>query len=146
MFSGMSRRYTRRRTLDSTNYNQTSMVRTMELILGLPPMNQFDASATPMTSCFTNEIDLTPYTAAPNNIPLDQLNPKVADIREPRQRHWAEVSLKLPLDDIDEADEDTLNRVLWHAARGRDDGVCRLLVQQIGLQPVSVRVSGGRTT
>jgi hypothetical protein len=113
--------HTRRRAVDSTNYNQTSMVRTMELILGLPPMNQFDASATPMTSCFTDQIDLTPYTSVPNNIPLDQLNPKVSDIRDPRQRHWAEVSLQMPLDDIDEADEDTLNRVLWHAARGRDD-------------------------
>lgn len=113
--------YTKRGALDSTNYNQTSMVRTMELMLGLPPMNQFDASATPMASCFTKEINLTPYTAAPNIIPLDQLNPKVADIRDPRQRHWAEVSLKLPLDQIDEADEDTLNRILWHAARGRDD-------------------------
>lgn len=113
--------YTKRNVLDSTNYNQTSMVRTMELILGLPPMNQFDASATPMASCFTSEINLTPYTAVPSNIPLDQVNPKVADIRDPRQRHWAEVSLTLPLDDIDEADEDTLNRILWHAARGRDD-------------------------
>jgi hypothetical protein len=113
--------YTRRQALDSMNYNQTSMVRTMELILGLPPMNQFDASATPMASCFTSDIDLTPYQAAPNNVPLDQLNPNVADIRDPRQRHWAEVSLTMPLDEIDEADEDTLNRVLWHAARGRDD-------------------------
>ena len=45
----------------------------------------------------------------------------MANIRDARQRHWAEVSIKMPLDDIDEADEDTLNRVLWHAARGRDD-------------------------
>jgi hypothetical protein len=57
----------------------------------------------------------------PNEIPLDQLNPAVADISSERQRHWAEVSLKLPLDNIDEADEDTLNRILWHATRGRDD-------------------------
>jgi hypothetical protein len=112
--------YTRRHALDSTNYNQTSMVRTMELILGLPPMNQFDASATPMASCFADRVDLTPYAAIENNIPLDQLNPQVTQISDPRQRHWAEVSLKLPLDDIDEADEDTLNRILWHAARGRD--------------------------
>ena len=113
--------YTRRGALDSTNYNQTSMVRTMELMLGLPPMNQFDASATPMTSCFTAEPNFQSYAAVPNKIPLDQLNPQLADIREARQRHWAEVSIKMPLDDIDEADEDTLNRVLWHAARGRDD-------------------------
>jgi hypothetical protein len=113
--------YTRRAALDSTNYNQTSMVRTIELMLGLPPMNQLDASATPMTNCFMDEPDLRPYTAVANEIPLDTLNPAVADIRNERQRHWAEVSLKLPLDDIDEADEDTLNRILWHAARGRDD-------------------------
>jgi DNA-binding beta-propeller fold protein YncE len=112
--------YARRHALDSTNYNQTSMVRTIELMLGLPPMNQIDASATPMAKCFTDKIDLTPYEAVENNIPLDQMNPEVAQIRDPRQRHWAEVSLALPLDDIDEADEDTLNRILWHAARGRD--------------------------
>ena len=47
--------YTRRRVVDSTNYNQTSMVRTIELILGLPPMNQLDASATPMASCFSRQ-------------------------------------------------------------------------------------------
>jgi len=113
--------YTKRRAVDSTNYNQTSMVRTMELILGLPPMNQFDASATPMASCFVDQPNLAAYRALPNNIPLDQLNPQMSQIQDPRQRHWAEVSLKLPLDDIDEADEDTLNRILWHAARGRDE-------------------------
>lgn len=114
--------YTRRGgVVDSTQYNQTSMVRTMELILGLPPMNQFDASATPMASCFADKPDLTPYKSVPNIVPLDQTNPPVASIRDPRQKHWAEVSLKLPLDDIDAADEDTLNRILWHAARGRDD-------------------------
>jgi YVTN family beta-propeller protein len=113
--------YTRRGVVDSTHYNQTSMVRTMELVLGLPPMNQFDASATAMASCFTDKIDLTPYNFVPNKIPLDQMNPEMVNIRDPRQRHWAEVSLKLDLDEVDEADEDTFNRVLWHAARGRDD-------------------------
>ena len=97
------------------------MIRTMELILGLPPMNQLDASATAMTSCFTEEPNLTPYEAVKNNIPLDRLNPPVAAIRDPRQLHWAQVSLELPLDDVDEADEDTLNRILWHSTRGRDD-------------------------
>ncbi|NLE36826.1 MAG: phosphoesterase, partial [Pirellulaceae bacterium] len=113
--------YTRRKVVDSTNYNQTSMVRTIEQILGLPPMNQFDASATPMASCFTDRLDPTPYAAVKNNIPLDQINPSVSAIEDPRGRHWAEVSLSLPLDDIDEADEDTLNRILWHAQKGRDD-------------------------
>ena len=113
--------YTRRQTVDSTNYNQTSMVRTMELILGLPPMNQLDASATAMTHCFTDQPNKAPYESVKNNIPLDRLNPPLQSIRDARQLHWATVSLSLPLDDVDEADEDTLNRILWHSTRGRDD-------------------------
>ncbi|HVC93569.1 MAG TPA: bifunctional YncE family protein/alkaline phosphatase family protein [Pirellulales bacterium] len=113
--------YTRRRVVDSTNYNQTSMVRTIELVLGLPPMNQLDASATPMGSCFTDAPDFTPYDSVANLVPLDELNPEVTGIRDPAQLRWALASLELPLDDVDEADEDTLNHILWHAVRGRDD-------------------------
>lgn len=113
--------YTRGRGVDSTNYNQTSMVRTVEQILGLPPMNQLDAAATPMASCFGPRADLTPYVPAKNRIPLDRMNPSLADIKDPRQRHWAKVSIELPLEDIDEAPEDTFNRILWHARKGRDD-------------------------
>ncbi len=113
--------YTRRHALDSTNYNQTSMIRTMELILGLPPMNQLDASATAMANCFSEQPNLTPYESVKNNIPLDRLNPPLQAIRDARQLHWATVSLSLPLGEVDEADEDTLNRILWHSVRGRDD-------------------------
>ncbi len=113
--------YTRRRFVDSTNYNQTSMVRTIELILGLPPMNQMDSSATPMASCFTDQPNLTPYDVVPNNIPLDKLNPELNAISNPSQKHWAEESLKLDLSDVDRADENMFNRILWHARRGRDD-------------------------
>jgi len=113
--------YTKRKAVDSTNYNQTGMVRTIELMLGVPPMNQLDASATPMLACFTETPDLTPYDVVPNQIPLDRINPKLAEIKNPRQLHWARVSLAQPLEEVDEADEDTLNRILWFAARGRDD-------------------------
>ena len=67
--------YTKRRAVVSTQYNQTSILRTIELILGLPPMNQMDATATPMADCFTNASDPTPFTALPSNVPLDQMNP-----------------------------------------------------------------------
>jgi DNA-binding beta-propeller fold protein YncE len=113
--------YTRRHAVDSTSYNHTSMVRTIELILGLPPMNQLDGAATAMANCFTASADLAPYAAVPNRIPLDRLNPQLSAIKDPRQRHWAAASLRLPLDEADKADEDTLNRILWHARRGRDD-------------------------
>ena len=66
--------YTKRKFVDHTNYNQTGMVKTIELILGLPPMNQLDLSATPMRNCFQAEPDLTPYTCVPNKIPLDEMN------------------------------------------------------------------------
>jgi YVTN family beta-propeller protein len=113
--------YTRRNAVDSTNYNQTGMVRTIELILGLPPMNQIDASATPMTSCFTDKPNLNPYVAVPNRILLDRMNPEMSEIKEARQLHWAKESVKLALDEEDEADENTFNRILWHSQRGRDD-------------------------
>src|SRR4051794_5830555 len=93
--------YTRRNVVDSTNYNQTSIVRTIELMLGLPPMNQIDASATPMASCFQDRADLTPYSVVPNNIPLDRFNPGIAAIKEARARHWAKESVALNLDDVD---------------------------------------------
>ncbi|MCC7086806.1 MAG: bifunctional YncE family protein/alkaline phosphatase family protein [Pirellulales bacterium] len=112
--------YTKRKFVDSTNYNQTGMVRTIELLLGLPTMNQFDSSATAMRNCFMDQPDLTPFTAVPNNIPLDHLNPQLSDIRDARQLYWARKSIAERLDEIDEADEDTLNRILWFAARGDD--------------------------
>ncbi|UCH35555.1 MAG: beta-propeller fold lactonase family protein [Armatimonadota bacterium] len=117
--------YTKRGAVDSTNYNQTGMVRTIELILGLPPMNQFDLSATPMASCFTDTADLKPYTAVPNRIPLDEMNPPLNALSGP-QRYWAMKSLDLPLDDIDQADEHTFNQILWHSVKGYDTPYPRL--------------------
>jgi hypothetical protein len=84
-------------------------------------MNQIDASAIPMTSCFNDSPALTPYTATPNNIPLDRINPALADIKDSGELHWAKVSLESPLEEVHEADEDTLNRILWFAARRRDN-------------------------
>ena len=111
--------YTRRGVVDSAHYTQPSMIRTMELILGLPPMNQFDLAANPMTTCFQDTPDLTPFTALPNQIPLDEMNKKLADTRG-AERYWAEKSLALELDDVDKADEWTFNRIIWHSVKGYD--------------------------
>jgi hypothetical protein len=111
--------YTKRRFVDHTNYNQTGMVKTIELMLGLPPMNQLDLSATPMRNCFQERPDLTPYVSRANRIKLDEMNPPLKELRG-KARYWAEKSLALDLDRGDRADEDTLNRILWHAARGYD--------------------------
>lgn len=111
--------YTKRKFVDSTCYNQTGMVKTIELILGLPPMNQLDLSATAMRACFNDTPDLTPYTHLPNRIPLDQMNPDTSKLKG-AALHWAEKSLALDLSEADLADEDTMNRILWHAVRGYD--------------------------
>jgi YVTN family beta-propeller protein len=110
--------YTKRGQVISTQYNQTGLIRTMELILGLPPMNLMDATATPMFDCFTDTADYTPFTAVPNNIPLDQMNPDPKRVHEPLQRRYAYASARLPLDQPDRCPEDLLNRIIWHAMKG----------------------------
>jgi DNA-binding beta-propeller fold protein YncE len=110
--------YTRRGVTVSTQYNQTSLLRTLELMLGLPPMNQLDATATPMFDCFTNTPDLAPFTALASNIPLDQMNPEPKKISDPLLRKNAYASARLPLGKPDQCSEDQLNRILWHALQG----------------------------
>lgn len=112
--------YTKRGKVISTQYNQPGMLRTIELILGLPPMNQMDAAATPMFDCFTGQPDFTPFIALTNNIPLDQMNPSPRALRDPKMRHFAEVSARLPLHKIDACPEVLLNRIIWHAQKGPD--------------------------
>jgi YVTN family beta-propeller protein len=109
--------YTKRKYVDSTCYNQTGMVKTIELMLGLPPMNQLDLSATPMRDCLQAAPDLTPYTAVANRIPLDEMNPPMAGLRG-RALEFAKTSVALNLDDCDAADEEVFNRILWHSVRG----------------------------
>ncbi|MCP4640763.1 MAG: bifunctional YncE family protein/alkaline phosphatase family protein [bacterium] len=111
--------YTRRGYVDSTHYTQTGMIRTMELIMGLEPLNQLTMAATPMTASFKEVPDLTPYKHRENIIPLDEMNAKVASLTG-LARHYAEKSMEMPLDDIDQADEDLFNRVIWHSVKGYD--------------------------
>src|SRR5581483_9654798 len=110
--------YTKRHQVVHTQYNQTSIVRTIELILGLPPMNQLDATATPMFDCFTSVPDFTPYAAETNQVPLDEMNPKPMAIQDPILRRDAYVSARLPLEKEDQCPEDVFNRILWRAAKG----------------------------
>lgn len=109
--------YTKRGEVVSTYYSQINMVRTMENILGIPPMNQFDLAAEPMTDCFTDTPDYTPYEALPNAIPLDELNPPLYSLKGDAL-HWAKLSMQQDLDDLDRIDEDTFNRIIWHAVKG----------------------------
>jgi DNA-binding beta-propeller fold protein YncE len=112
--------YTKRKTTVSTQYNQTSVMRTIELILGLPPMNQLDATATPMSDCFMATPDLTPFTSVPNQVPLDELNPEKKKITDAALLEDAIASESLPLDEPDKCEEDVLNRILWRAMKGSE--------------------------
>jgi YVTN family beta-propeller protein len=104
--------YIRRGTVDSTMYSTSSMLRTMELILGLDPMSQFDAAARPMWASFTGRPDLTPYRALPARIDLKAANPATA---------WgADVSEKLDLSREDAADDLIFNEIIWKAVKGPD--------------------------
>ena len=113
--------YTKRGAVVHTQYNQTSLLRTMELMLGLPPMNQMDATATPMFDCFIPPgagPDFTPFMAVTNNVPLDEMNRLPKLISDPLLRKDAYVSARLPLDKEDQCPEDLFNHILWRATKG----------------------------
>ena len=88
-------------------------------MLGLPPMNQMDATATLMFDCFTNMADFTTFDAVTNNVPLDEMNPPKKKISDAQSRKDAYVSARLPLDKPDQCPEDVLNHILWRATMGK---------------------------
>ena len=104
--------YCKRGAVDSTLYTTASMVRTMELILGLPPMTQYDAGATPMFNCFGKEAHATPYTAIQPKTDLFAVNTR----KSPK----AAASAAMDFSDYDLAPEDEMNRILWEVAKGPD--------------------------
>jgi YVTN family beta-propeller protein len=110
--------YTKRGAVVRTQYNTTSLIRTMEQILGLPPMNQFDATATPMFDCFTDQPDFTPFASVASNVELDEMNPAPKALNDPLLREHAYASAKMNFKQVDKCPEDLLNRILWHAMKG----------------------------
>ena len=109
--------YVRHGAVESNFYSIINMFRTMEQILGLPPMNQFDLAAEPMFSVFTSTPDLTPYSVLNSNIPLNEMNPPIAALRG-LQRDLAIASTKMDFSEPDAAPADLLNRVIWHSVKG----------------------------
>lgn len=110
--------YTKRGRTIRTPYNTVSILRTIEQILGLPPMNQFDAAAAPMFDCFTETPNFEYFKAVPNLVPLDMMNPPKEAIDDPLLRELAVLSDRLDFKRVDACPEDILNRILWHAAKG----------------------------
>jgi len=99
--------YIKRHTVDSHMYNTTSMLRTIELILGLRPMTQFDAASPSIAASFQAKLDATPYTAEKPRVPLDARNPPGAPA----------VAGKMNFEREDANDDNELNDLLWRAIR-----------------------------
>jgi YVTN family beta-propeller protein len=104
--------YVKRHAVDSTMYSTSSMLRTIELILGLEPMSQFDAAARPMFAAFAAAADLSPYHHRPARVDVNAKNPPRAPL--------AELSSRLNLEIEDRADDLLFNEIIWKAVRGTD--------------------------
>jgi DNA-binding beta-propeller fold protein YncE len=104
--------YTKRGFVDSTLYSTSSMLRTIELILGLRPMSQFDAAAHPMYASFQAKPNLEPYKHVVPEVDMKAINKKTA---------WgAKLSETFDFTREDAADDLLLNEVIWRSVRGRD--------------------------
>jgi hypothetical protein len=101
--------YVKRGVIDSTMYNQASVLRTMELLLGLRPMTQFDAAARPMAAAFTSTPDARPYQSVEPTRSRTE--------RNPANNPTAARSERMDFSEADRIDDDELNDILWRAIR-----------------------------
>ncbi|MCX6336245.1 MAG: phosphoesterase, partial [Bacteroidetes bacterium] len=96
-----------------------SMLRTIEQILGIPPMNIMDATARTMTDCFQLQKNSKPYTALSNNIPLNQMNKGFSALNG-KAKKYAKQSQQAAFKEVDGGDDDAMNRILWFYAKGTE--------------------------
>ena len=104
--------FVKRRFVDHTMYSTSSMLRTMELILGLPPMTQYDAAATPMWNCFSLRPDTSPFRAKPSNINLDDINTK--------NNALSQKSLEFDFSKEDRVPDLEFSELIWKAVKGEN--------------------------
>ena len=102
--------YVKRKYIDKTMYTTSGMLRTIELILGLPPITQYDAAATPMWRCFTNKPDYTPFKSIPANVDLNDKNTNNDELaKRSEQFNWSV---------IDAIPDLIFNEILWQGIKG----------------------------
>ncbi|MBH2005242.1 MAG: bifunctional YncE family protein/alkaline phosphatase family protein [Sphingobacteriia bacterium] len=102
--------FVKRGFVDHTMYSTSSMLRTIELILGIPPMSQYDAAATPMWRSFTSTPDTRPFTSIIPSVNLDERNTAMNE--------WQKRSEKFDLSKEDAVPDLEFNKVLWHGLKG----------------------------
>jgi YVTN family beta-propeller protein len=108
--------YAKRGAVVHSYYSQLNVMRTIEQILGLPPMNQEDLAAEPMFDAFTDKPDLAPYTVLPNQVPLTDTNPQPSQATSAAQAAWAQWSAKQNFASEDMVNMAQLNRDIWYAS------------------------------
>ena len=104
--------YTRRGTVDSTMYTTSAMLRTIELLLGLQPMSQYDAAAMPMYASLGDTPDLKPFQSVPARIDINELNKE--------GNPGAKASLEMDFSDYDRTPMYALNEIIWKSVKGAD--------------------------
>jgi YVTN family beta-propeller protein len=107
--------YVKRKFVDHTMYSTSSMLRTIELILGLPPMSQYDAAATPMWRCFTDTVNSAAFTSLPENVDMNERNMAM--------NKWQRKSEKFNFTKEDRAPDADFNEVIWAAVKG-EKSIC----------------------
>jgi DNA-binding beta-propeller fold protein YncE len=105
--------FVKRGLVDHTPYTTSGMLRTMELILGLPPMSQYDAAAMPMWRCFSNQLNTPGFSSIRPDVNLDDVN------KEPSK--WAAISETLDFSKEDMAPDLLFNEIIWRAVKGLDN-------------------------
>jgi YVTN family beta-propeller protein len=121
--------YTKRRYVDSTQYGTVSMLRSMELVLGLPPLSQYDAAARPMFASFTDKPDVTSYSHERARIDLEAKNSSLA--------YGAERSSKMDFSEYDRINDFELNEILWHAVKGQSAPTPPAVRRAIAFRPAA---------
>ncbi|MEX6689203.1 bifunctional YncE family protein/alkaline phosphatase family protein [Danxiaibacter flavus] len=104
--------YVKRHYVDHTMYSTSSVIRTIELILGMPPMTQYDAAAMPMWRSFTSKPDNTAFTHLPANVNLSDINPKNTKL--------AAISKGLDFSKEDRVPDQVMNELTWKAVKGEN--------------------------
>jgi DNA-binding beta-propeller fold protein YncE len=105
--------FSRRRSVDSTLYSTSSVLRTIELILGLPPLSQYDAAAAPMYEAFQATPALAPFDRRPAGVPLDERN---------GPNTWgAAASQAMDLSAPDRAPDRMLSEIVWRSVKGSNE-------------------------
>ncbi|MGI8581421.1 MAG: alkaline phosphatase family protein, partial [Chitinophagaceae bacterium] len=102
--------FVKRGYVDKTMYSTSSMLHTIELILGLPPMSQYDAAATPMFKSFTSKPNYTPFKSLPSNIDLNEKNTAT--------NATAKLSDQIDLSKEDRVPDMLFSQIIWKAVKG----------------------------